>query len=178
MLRIKRHLYADQQGSVSIEFIFSAMFLLIIFAFMVDLVTLRSTLGKLDRTSNSLVNIVRERTQFYAGRAEINALDVADLKSLAQGILQLDQPIGIFLERWGEEQNGIISIGDMDCRPAVSLTEQARLSPRSEISNTRRIPLYQVTLCTEIGSLFRAMLLDKENRTNNFVRSSSIAVSR
>ncbi|MGR3808760.1 tight adherence pilus pseudopilin TadF [Pasteurella testudinis] len=178
MHRFKRHFFNDNRGSVSIEFIFASMFLLIIFAFMVDLVVLRSTMGKLDRTSNSLVNILRERTQFYSGNAEINSEDVANFKKLAGLMINSDRAIGVYLERWGEEQNGKMAIGDPDCRPAVSLRERANLSPRSEISNTRRIPLYQVTLCTETHSLFRSMIMDKENRVTQGIRSSSLAVSR
>ena len=178
MRRIKRSFWSNKQGSVSIEFVFASMFLLIIFAFMVDLVVLRSTMGKLDRTSNSLVNILRERTQFYGGWAGINNNDVANFKKLATRMVNSDQPISVFLERWGTEQNGIFSVGDPGCRPAVSLRERVNLSPRSEISNNRLIPLYQVTLCIETTSFFKALVLDKENRVNHFVRSSSIAISR
>ena len=180
-----RRLLKDHKGSVTIEFFFATMFMLIIFAFMVELVLLRSTMGKLDRTSYSLVNILRERTQFYNGDTNITERDAEQFRILAARLLDRKSgEVKVRLERWGEETNGVSVRGDQDCQPITALEKMSSLSPRSETimnaSNTekRRVPLYQVTLCVENSSLFADMVLGKEHKIDKFVRSSSMAVSR
>ena len=66
----------SKKGAVTIEFFFMVLLLGVLFAFMADLVMLRSTLGKLDNASFSLVNILRERTQLYGRRAELTNDDL------------------------------------------------------------------------------------------------------
>ena len=53
----------SKKGSVTIEFALTLMILVIVFAFLADLVVQRSTQAKLDNTSLSLVSILRERVQ-------------------------------------------------------------------------------------------------------------------
>ena len=55
----------SKKGSVTIEFALTLMILVIVFAFLADLVVQRSTQAKLDNTSLSLVSILRERVQLY-----------------------------------------------------------------------------------------------------------------
>ncbi|WP_288065783.1 tight adherence pilus pseudopilin TadF, partial [Rodentibacter caecimuris] len=64
------------------------------------------------------------------------------------------------------------------CKPYRKIDELSQLSPRSEINNERKIPLYQVTLCVETNSFFKALLLDKANQSWGMIRSSSFSVSR
>ena len=56
----------SKKGSVTIEFALTLMILVIVFAFLADLVVQRSTQAKLDNTSLSLVSILRERVQLYS----------------------------------------------------------------------------------------------------------------
>ena len=51
----------NKKGAVSIEFFFSILLFGIMFAFMIDLLMVRSSLGKLDNASYTLVNLLRER---------------------------------------------------------------------------------------------------------------------
>ena len=73
-------------------------------------------------------------------------------------------------------------LGDSgQCAPYSSLDTLWALSPRSESSvrsGERKVPLYQVNICIETGSLFKALLVDKSARDGNFVRSSSFSVAR
>lgn len=53
--------FHQQKGSVTIEFAFMVVLLCLLIAFMTDLFIARSTIGKLDRTSYSLLNVIKER---------------------------------------------------------------------------------------------------------------------
>ena len=175
----------NEKGSVIIEFFFMVMFLLIIFAFMADLVILRSTLGKLDNASYSLVNLLRERNQLSPGVRDINTTELRKYEELAKLLIYGDRysknDITVILE-FKERENQTTVQGDTSkCpqyRPLASLWHLAPLSEPDTNGNQRKIPLYQVTLCVETNSLFRAILLDKKSRIKNLVRSSSLAVAR
>ncbi|XYU82462.1 tight adherence pilus pseudopilin TadF [Pasteurella multocida] len=67
------------------------MFLIVLFAFLFDLVMLRSTLGKLDNASYTLVSILRERTQLYDRVAQINIDDHKQFEKLAKKLIYGDQ---------------------------------------------------------------------------------------
>ena len=75
--------YRQQKGAVTIEFAFMLLLLCLLIAFMADLFIARSTIGKLDRTSYSLLNVVKERAysepqdgkiEDLAGQQEITKL--------------------------------------------------------------------------------------------------------
>lgn len=178
----------NKKGAVTIEFFFMVLLLGILFAFMADLVMLRSTLGKLDSASFSLVNILRERTQLYEKRTNITATDLQQFEQLAKVLLYGDknsnQDVYIILEHWWQE-------GTTDkterlptsskCQPYKNIGELKDLSPRSEyIKNERKIPMYQVTICVETRfSLFKSLLLNDATKTNlGLIRSSTMALSR
>ncbi|MCW9698091.1 MULTISPECIES: tight adherence pilus pseudopilin TadF [unclassified Avibacterium] len=57
--------FRQQKGAVIIEFAFMLILLCLLIAFMTDLFIARSTIGKLDRTSYSLLNVIKERA--YSG---------------------------------------------------------------------------------------------------------------
>ncbi|OOF54348.1 protein TadF [Rodentibacter genomosp. 2] len=173
--------YLNNKGSVSIEFVFMLIFLVVIFAFLADLVIVRSTTGKLDNVSYSLVNILRERTQLYDRETRITNQDLKDFEQLAKRLVYGDKEskkeIHIVLEHW-QEGNSSSKRNSSQCKPYREIRELSQLSPRSEINNERKIPLYQVTLCVETNSFFKALLLDKANQSLGMIRSSSFSVSR
>ncbi|AKD37665.1 protein TadF [Pasteurella multocida subsp. multocida OH4807] len=193
LLDLKRFL-RNKKGAVTIEFIFMAMFLIFLFAFLFDLVMLRSTLGKLDNASYTLVSILRERSQLYNREYVISEDDYKQFSKLAKKLIygnaDSNKRLDVVLEYWTEgdkQQNGQNSgnpSGKLDgnnggqCQPYRQLSNLTYLSPRSELNNERKIPLYQVTLCLETHSLFEALLLDKSQRSNGLMRSSSVSVSR
>ncbi|WP_386689550.1 tight adherence pilus pseudopilin TadF [Lonepinella sp. MS14437] len=81
---------SNEKGSVAIEFVLIMIVLAILFAFMADLVFVRSTLGKLDNASYSLVNVLRERNRLTidsetnstdAGASETNVQDTGASKT-------------------------------------------------------------------------------------------------
>ncbi|WP_386695795.1 tight adherence pilus pseudopilin TadF [Lonepinella sp. MS14435] len=189
---------SNKKGSVTIEFVLIMIVLAVIFAFMADLVFVRSTLGKLDNASYSLVNILRERNQLYNGsetfsenEEEIDKDDLTIFKKLASRILYGEKhdynDVMIVLEQLtftGATSSTLTTLGDTSkCKPSTTLDQRANLSPRSERidnnGNQRKIPLYQVTVCMETGSgLFRALVAGDSAKSNGMLRSTSLAVSR
>ncbi|EJS83066.1 tight adherence pilus pseudopilin TadF [Pasteurella multocida] len=81
----------DKKGAVTVEFIAMMMFLAFIFAFLSDVVVMRSTMGRLDNASYTLVNILRERLQLYAGTADISDRDYKQMELLAKRLIYGDQ---------------------------------------------------------------------------------------
>jgi tadF len=177
----------NKKGSVTIEFFFSVLLFAIMFAFMVDLIMIRSSLGKLDNASYTLVNLLRERKNLYSDRPndDITSLDVQQYKELAKLLLFNDKndksKVYLILEYKASETTRSVLGDSGQCAPYSSLDTLWALSPRSESSvrsGERKVPLYQVTICIETGSLFKALLVDKSARDGNFVRSSSFSVAR
>lgn len=181
----------SKKGAVTIEFFFMVLLLGILFAFMADLVMLRSTLGKLDNASFSLVNILRERTQLYGRRAELTNDDLKQFEQLAKLLIYGDknskEHVYVVLEHWWQDgvndrtQRFPASSANSKCTPYKDIAELKDLSPRSEyVENERKIPMYQVTLCVDTRySLFKALLLNEATKTNlGLIRSSTMALSR
>lgn len=183
-----RSFISNKNGSVTIEFVFMLILLLFIFAFLVDFVMVRTTQGKLDNATYSLVNILRERTQLYddKGTNALTAKDLQDFEKLAKltlfGDVNSNKQVGVVLEHWW--QNDGIGASDVqsnlpNCQPYKKLdNDLAYLSPYSEIANQRKVPLYQITLCVEVGSLFQSLIVKKENQSLGLLSSSSLAVAR
>ena len=188
--RLKRF-RRNEGGSITIEFSFMLIFLSIMLMFMFDLVLVRSTMGKLDNASHSMVNVLRERNAFYGGNEEVTSSDVVELRRLAAKLLYGDgrssQKVEVMVESLFHDKDGNANVdenGDSQtCKPARPLKDNTYLSPYSETSKEqlerrRQIPVYQVTLCVDILSPFRTFLLNNEQRIENRIRSSSVAVAR
>lgn len=178
----------EKTGSVTIEFAFMLLFLGIMLVFMVDLVLVRSTMGKLDSVSYSLVNILRERNAFYKDNPDkVTEQDVKKLRDVAQTLLYgkgSSQKVDIAIEQltYTGDQAVVTNDGDgKECSAARPLGKHPELSPYSQsvnLAKQRQVPVYQVTLCVEITSPFKYFLLNKENRATHGIRSSSVSVSR
>ena len=174
----------NKRGAVVIEFFFMILLLLIMFAFMADLVLIRTTQGKLDNVSYSLVNVLRERTLFYNQRQELNTDDARQIKQLAAFLLYGDKyrenDIDVTVEFWRPRVgNHYLILGDKStCSPYIALNEQSMLtlSPNAEDDVAQKVPTYQVTLCMNVSSLFKRLVLDPSSRLNNSIRSSSWSV--
>ena len=190
----------SKKGSVKIEFALTLMILVIVFAFLADLVVQRSTQAKLDNTSLSLVSILRERVQLYddngnatltdgttgaAGGFSVVGSSDGDLNQyiqLANLMLFGDRNVNkakVTLERFSPDSNQYDKVSNSSaCEPYKPLNTLGHLSPRSETNNLRKIPLYQVTLCVEVNSFFQSMITQKGTVSNGFLRSSTFAPAR
>ena len=194
MKNLLKQFYKNKNGAVSIEFIFMIILLLFIFAFLADLAILRSTQGRLDNASYSMVNILRERTYLYNSRAEFKDKDLEEFRELAKEIMFGDKKspkhLDVTLEYWwGSAPPDKVEPKEYQstsnsCIPYRKLRELDYLSPRSESVNDtatgqlRKIPMYQVTLCMETNSFFKALTVSKEKQSGNSLRSSSFSISR
>lgn len=185
--------FAQRKGSTSVEFVLLIAVLTIMLAFMFDLVLTRSTMGKLERTSYSLLNIVKERKQFYQGQNALSSQDLRDMETLATKLMygeNSEKQAQVMLEYIELDvpnptsnnlrQRKIISSGSQKtsstCQPYKPLSHWAETAPVSE--EKRSIPLYQVTVCVEMQSFFKALTVSKQNRDGIFLRSSSHGPSR
>lgn len=192
-IKIKQ-IIVKQTGSVSIEFVFMITLLVFMFAFMADLAIMRSTMGKLDNASYSLSNILRERKQLFLGDErldQLNRKDFDNFKRLANEVIfpnNESSKVYVVLESLtftttsSKPIANYTVIGDTQyCQPYRELSKQEHLSPYSEGSTTnkpRKVPLYQVTLCLEVPSFFKSMVLNNSQYDGNKLRSSSITVAR
>nr|WP_216607665.1 tight adherence pilus pseudopilin TadF [Vibrio tubiashii] len=151
--------------------------------FTADIVVKLSVQGKLDRLSYSLVNVIKERTQFYGkDNYDIDNKMVADIYKIATGSMQRTMGsyqasnVGGEFELLKFDLNGNptatrISKGT-GCSLAQTISQQEDLSMVT--SWGRRATLYRVTLCYETdnwaGSLF--------NEEFTSIQSSSLMMGR
>ncbi|MBR0573537.1 MULTISPECIES: tight adherence pilus pseudopilin TadF [Pasteurellaceae] len=192
----------NSRGSVTIEFVFMITLLTLMLVFMVDLALLRSNLGKIDNATYSLVNLLRERTQLYGKGNEslskdekvngkIKNKDLSDFRRLAKYMMYGDanssKELFIIIESLQFNEADVdkeptlvfSSLGDRNaCVPATNLQLLRSIAPRSEVNERRTIPLYQVTICIQDYSIFRAIILDESEKSGRLLRSSSVAVGR
>ncbi|MDG6882633.1 Uncharacterised protein [Phocoenobacter uteri] len=200
--KLLRRFIKNTKGAVAIEFVFMIIVLTIMLVFMADLALLRSHLGKMDNASYSLVNLLRERTQLYGKGHETLALsqmvngklenkDLSDFTKLAKHMMYGDanskKELVVVLEslQFGEspiDAEPTVThsfLGDKQrCEPATNLPSLKDIAPRSEVKETRTIPMYQVTICIKDYSIFKAIVLGESERSGRLLRSSSVAVGR
>lgn len=189
----------NNRASITIEFAFMLILLCILFAFVIDFAILRSDLGKLDRASYSLLNIVKERNALWNGKttyrnsAEFDN-EVLGLQPIASRLVygKNNEDIGMMVEYVSfypanrtevEQRQARVehyyhkAIGD--CRPAKTLDNVARQKKIAAYAETSRfVPMYQVTLCSEQRSLFKQITLSDEQRYHFNLRSTSVGVMR
>lgn len=197
-------------GAVALEFVFMMFLLALMFAFMADLVTTRGTVGRLERTSYSLLNVVKERVAFGKKRDTLEQWEVDELQRLAKALIHGNENKGEvdvvveyleFEPANNEPTSRLVKIkkrlpplksknASADCQPLNKLesSKLQALSPRAEINPydvsapPRYVPLYQVTVCTEINSLFteitNRLFVEEKNKNLGVFRSSSAGVTR
>lgn len=78
----------DENGSSSIEFAGYFFIFVLMSWFMIDMSSSVVKKGQLERVSNSLMSILRERNAFYNGRIDINNGDLTQLDSIANVLLR------------------------------------------------------------------------------------------
>ncbi|ECJ7967789.1 flp pilus assembly surface protein TadF [Salmonella enterica] len=167
-----RNLCTKNSGSVTVEFAFALLFLLVFMFFMVDLVVKQALVGKLDRVSYSVAGVLRERTQLYHSCELLNQNDVqealelsrrmlkdmnssADLSQMGIQVEELHfvQPYDLKYDTMTIKYNHSFSAGNVaGCAPPQTLASLKGLSPKG--SYGRWVPLYQVTVCLPAADFF------------------------
>ncbi|WP_318371037.1 tight adherence pilus pseudopilin TadF [Enterobacter sp.] len=77
----------DENGSSSIEFAGYFFIFVLMSWFMIDMSSSVVRKGQLERVSNSLISILRERNVFYSGRINITNADLIQLNGIANVLL-------------------------------------------------------------------------------------------
>ncbi|WP_035415954.1 tight adherence pilus pseudopilin TadF [Ferrimonas kyonanensis] len=149
-----------QRGAFAIEMAFVLAFLAMLFLFSTDLSQQLLNRTRLDRVSYSLVNVVKERTRFYAGREPVSQQDFDQLTQIAARLLaresvELSDSFGIALQSLVDGQPVRFSKSYLDalpCLPEQDIQALTELVPENDAG--KRYPLYQVTLCLNSQAWF------------------------
>ncbi|MDG4952301.1 tight adherence pilus pseudopilin TadF [Actinobacillus equuli] len=202
MKKIKQFL-TNPRGSVTVEFIFIFFLFSVLLIFLIDVTILQSTTGKVQRTSYSLLNIVKERSAVYSGKEELSQQEVEDLKKLALSLMGEDPASGnvaITIEH--HKFDGIktqetvssfsevrpnknvtinkISSGNNNVCQAAGKADVTHAAPLTQNfrNSVRYASVYSVTVCRKMTNLFKGLSLSKEDHVSGWIRATAIGVSR
>lgn len=178
------------RGSFTIEFAIIAVFMSMIIVFTADMVVKQSTEGMLDRMSYSAVSVIKERTQLYSSdsdsqvmtKQQVQEVDSIVEQSLTRTMANFDTSLyGAFYEEYvfsgrGKGQYIDFSVGGngSDCQPEKRLTYQNALAFSPVTNESRRAPVFQVTLCYQTNNWFGQLV----GGDYQWVRSNSIILGR
>lgn len=193
----------QQRGAVTIEFAFMLLLLCLLIAFMADLFIARSTIGKLDRTSYSVLNVVKERGIAGVPNAQGNVPDcpsARDQEGLNLGVLanyllfnRISNKAAVVVEcvafqdpprnhtnaRQAVVNNAASSVltfgaNARACIPQMPLTQIApNITPLSEMR--RYVPVIRVTVCIPgATSMFLALSSAIEGKNANGARTNAL----
>lgn len=199
MKKIKQ-LLNNNQGSVTVEFIFIFFLFSVLLIFLVDVAILQSTTGKLQRTSYSLLNVVKERNISDGGKEEVTQEDVDKLKKLAVKLMGEadDKLIDVTVQYYGFEAIKPQELGGSSTRPekktkslskelstggqckaaySTNITDAAPLTENFKGSN-RYAAIYYVTVCRKMTNLFKGLTLAKQDYESGWLRASALGVGR
>lgn len=193
---------SNKKGAVAVEFMLLLIVLVIMFAFMFDLVLMRSTVGKLERTSYSLLNVVKESRVYgreISDKDPFTQSDIDSMQKLATTLMHGDSSsssnkVEIYLEYLELEdgagndrvsrkvKNGypIVKGSSNQCKPYIPISNLIPSSPVVESigddsnSNSQGSRgLYRVTVCAEVNSLFKSIIVSKQNQSLGLLQASS-----
>ena len=77
----------SNNGSAAVEFAFYIFVFVLMCGFMVDMSSSLVKTSQVERVNNSLIAVLRERTNFFNGRTDITRDDLAQLKDIADILL-------------------------------------------------------------------------------------------
>lgn len=181
-----------QHGVFAIEMAFVLFFLCALLIFTGDIAYQLLNRVNLDRTSYSLVNILKERTRFFSTqnadgsrtvRYAVTQKDADDMESLAARLLGRPDTGTFGLRVESLRYNGSTEYYDrytksmnntLDCDPDDALTSRRSLVPLS--ASGKAAPLYQITVCYRIDSWFNRFM--GSNNQQAYLHSSSAIVGR
>ncbi|MCW8344684.1 membrane associated secretion system protein [Vibrio sp. ZSDZ65] len=153
----------NQQGSFAIELAFVLVGLCMIFLFSTDLSHKLLVRAKLDRSSFALVNVLKERTRYFADAEgqvldfNVTQQDLDNMAIVASRMLNVSQNnVAIQIESLTDgpivTQLRSRMFGQMSCNSG-SINDYSDLIPVEDGVNH---PLYRVTLCERHDSWFES----------------------
>lgn len=183
----------SNRASIAIESAFFVFGAVLIMAIAIDFGMYIVRQNKLDRLSQSLALVIRERSALYHlyeddEDAELITIEqVNDLHKMAKKLLN-DNSVGIrvdaiYFEKRSDKQQIIASTETIvpasgGCQPLnTPLSNFVNLSP---FSNRKRwMPLYRITACQENkSSIFNRLINHNNHKIMDGISSSSIVVPR
>lgn len=169
-----KHFLREERGAIAVEASLYFMVFFLLCALLVDFSAVFLNKSYMERVTNSLASVVRERSLFYSQREALSQQDADQLYDLA-GVLLEDSRLAnkpyqltiraVFFKPAGTPTEKVIlntqsfSRGKVSCSgtPSVSGPQITALSPWD--AKGRWLPVYQVTLCVPGGeSLFKRVL--------------------
>ncbi|AIZ79028.1 tight adherence pilus pseudopilin TadF [Actinobacillus equuli] len=202
MKKIKQFL-TNPRGSVTVEFIFIFFLFSVLLIFLIDVTILQATTGKVQRTSYSLLNIVKERSAVHNGKEDLTQDEVNKLKALAISLMGEDKSsndvaVTIELHKFEEiKPQGTVSTISAT-RPTKKVSVTKILSDNANVcqaagkadvthaapltqnfrNSVRYASVYSVTVCRKMTNLFKGLSLSKEDQVSGWIRATAIGVSR
>ncbi|CAH0529502.1 tight adherence pilus pseudopilin TadF [Vibrio hippocampi] len=146
---------ARQKGAFAIELSIVLVVLMSIYLFMTDISHKLLVQSQLDRISFALVNVLKERTRYYADRDNLSEQDRDDMHAIASRMLNIDaSQLAIRIEAL-HNQSAYESFtserfDSLGCS-AQLLSNKTALVPTE---NGTVYSLYQVTLCEQRDSWY------------------------
>ncbi|WP_245907172.1 tight adherence pilus pseudopilin TadF [Photobacterium sanctipauli] len=170
---------ARQRGVFAIEMAFIMVFLCAIFLFVSDISMQLLQRVSLDRTSYTLVNVLKERRRFYANeegvvRLSLSQTDHQQMAQIAQRMLGADaNAFHLTTESLvGGRHQQYQSANNINC-PVAILTPSSPLIPYN--LDNEPLPMYQVTVCMQRESWFSRFFNSSSTQT---LHSTSAIVGR
>ncbi|MDP5253168.1 tight adherence pilus pseudopilin TadF [Vibrio sp. HB161653] len=170
-----------QDGSFAIELAFVLFGLCAIFMFGTDLSKQLLIRASLDRTSFSLVNVLKERTRYYDGEVSsetnliVTASNLSDMQTVGARLLDMSSDdVAIQIQSMVDGTVTTLHSDQFDQYGCVTddFSDYSDLVPEDDGTV---YPLYRVSLCEQFDSWFLAFLGDDDTNT---ILSSSIIVGR
>lgn len=148
-----------QKGAFSVEAAFSFLVLAGLTLFLLDLSAQTIMKSQAERVSYSLVNIIKERSRFFEGRANLHSVDVDTLHNILDDLLYLpieskQKGVGLVVESLVEGGTQVYKRG-YKCQAQRSIGTLTSLVPVDKEGDS--FPIYQVTVCIEMDGVFGLM---------------------
>ena len=169
-----------QKGAFSVElaFILVAMSALLTFYFDLGRQVLEKT--ELDRVSNSLVSVLKERQAFFSDKTigikwDISQDDAYDVYKMANNLLGSDKSvIGVVIgHKKGLNDETIFSYG----HNRILGCEAEEVSDDLIQGSMHELNLYRVTICSQYESVFNSGIVSSDNEIK-VLKSTSLFVGR
>lgn len=190
----------SEKGSVTIEFFFYFLSILLLCFLLVDYGRYFLNKGHMERVNHSLASVLRERTVLYQGKEILTQDDVNQLDLLAKMLLaesRIGEKYNLYVDAIYFDDNAktekkmkgkpvsftVAHVKDGSCPKSDFATDFTKRIPLSPFSHTdtastqagRWLPVYQVTLCTQgQHSLLRKILNAIEPSIGNISVSNAV----
>ncbi|MFV8433856.1 tight adherence pilus pseudopilin TadF [Vibrio owensii] len=172
---------SKQKGTFAIEFSIVAFVFAAVITFSMDVAVKLSDKGKIDRLSHSLVNVVRERTQLYAGVEQPSDADADQIYQIAVASLEDSIPqfdpnkLGVNIDSgFYDDTENFVSLkrGGVEC--GVPHSKQDFINHTVLKEDGTYHPIYNVNICYSINNIFSVGEFGKTTT----IESESWAVGR